>query len=166
MFCRTVSEENSAPCWNRMPQRPGVGGVEIDPEHLDAACDLGHQADDGARQHALAGAGRTDETEDLAALDVEIKPVENFRRAELHRDVADPDNGVGGRRRHRHIPIEAKKIAKTPSMTMTKKMPCTTAEVVCCPSDSALPSTASPSTQATMPITAAMTGALTRPTVK
>ena len=51
-------------------------------------------------------------------------------------------------------------------MTMTKKIPCTTEDVVCCPSDSALPSTASPSTQATMPITAAITGALMMPTVK
>jgi len=30
-----------------------------------------------------------------------------------------------------HIPIEAKKIANTPSMTMTKKIPFTTEEVVC-----------------------------------
>ena len=68
--------------------------------------------------------------------------------------------------RHRHIPIDAKKIANTPSMTMTKKIPCTTDDVVCWPSNSALPSTASPSTQATMPMTAAMTGALMMPTVK
>ena len=127
---------------------------------------LGHEADDGARQHRLAGAGRTDKAQNLAALHVEIEPVQNLGRAELHRDVANPDDGVGNFRRHRHIPIDAKKIANTPSMTMTKKIPCTTEEVVCWPSDSALPSTASPSTQATMPITAAITGALMMPTVK
>ena len=108
----------------------------------------------------------TDEAEDFAALDVEIEAVEHLGRAELHRDVANPDDGVGCFRRHRHIPIEAKKIANTPSITMTKKIPFTTDEVVCWPSDSALPCTASPSTQATMPITAAITGALMMPTVK
>src|SRR3981081_1059328 len=139
MFCRTVSEENSAPCWNRMPQRRstarpcasadtaplrGVSRVEIDAEHLDAAGDLWHQADDGAGQHRLAGAGRADEAQNLAAPHIEVEPVENARRAELHGDVADPDDGVGCRlQRHGHIPIEAKKIANTPSMTMTKKIP-------------------------------------------
>ena len=41
---RTVSEENSAPCWNRTPQRRSialplrvVGVVEVDAEHLDRA---------------------------------------------------------------------------------------------------------------------------------
>ena len=95
-----------------------------------------------------------------------LSPSSTLVRAELHRDVANPDDGVGRFGGHRHIPIEAKKIANTPSITMTKKMPFTTDEVVCCPSDSALPSTASPSTQATMPITAAITGALMMPTVK
>ena len=42
----------------------------------------------------------------------------------------------------------------------------TTDEVVCWPSDSALPCTCHPSTQATMPMTAAITGALIRPTMK
>ena len=60
--------------------------------------------------------------------------------AELHRDIANPDDRVGYFRRHRHIPIDAKKIANTPSMTITKKIPFTTEDVVCCPSDSALPS--------------------------
>src|SRR5581483_12185039 len=125
--------------------------------------------DDGARQHRLAGAGGTDEAEDLAAPDVEIESVQHARRAELHGDVANPDDGVGdGLRlqRHGHIPIAAKKMANTPSITMTKKMPFTTEAVVCWPSDSAEPCTARPSTQATMPITAAMTGALMIPTVK
>ncbi len=173
MFCRTVSEENSAPCWNRTPQRRSTPRrsavrrrVEIDAEHLDAAGDLGHEADDGARQHGFAGARRADEAQDLAALHVEIEPVEDPRLAELHGDVADPDDGVGDLAHHGHIPIDAKKMANTPSMTMTKKIPFTTDDVVCWPSDSALPCTASPSTQATMPITAAMTGALMMPTMK
>src|SRR5436305_1739632 len=166
MFCRTVSEENSAPCWNRIPPRRRARGIEIDAEHLNASRDLGHEADDGARQHRLAGTGWADEPQDLAALDIKIEPVEHARRAELHGDVANPDDGVSGSLRHHHIPIEAKKIANTPSMTMTKKIPFTTDAVVCCPSDSALPCTARPSTQAPIPITAAMTGALMMPTVK
>src|SRR4030081_715775 len=162
---RALLEQDAPAPFDPAPLR-GVGGVEIDPEHLDTPADLGDEADDGARQHRLARAGRTDEAEDFAPLHVEIEPVEDLGRAELHRDVADPDDGVLHFRRHRHIPIDAKKIANTPSITMTKKIPFTTEEVVCWPSDSALPCTASPSTQATMPITAAIAGALMMPTVK
>ena len=94
-------------------------------------------------------------------------PSSTLRRAELHGDVAHPDDGVGAfRRAMAHIPIAAKKMANTPSITMTKKIPFTTDDVVCWPSDSALPCTASPSTQATMPITSAMNGALIMPTMK
>jgi hypothetical protein len=63
--------------------------------------------------------------------DVEIESVENFCLAELHRDIAHPNDGVLCVRSHRHIPIEAKKIANTPSITMTKKIPFTTEDVVC-----------------------------------
>src|SRR5581483_717097 len=141
----------------------------IDAKHLDAAGHLRHQPDDGPRQNRLAGAGGANEAEYLAAPDVEIEPVEHAGIAELHSDVAHPDDRVGDRlwlQRHGHIPIAAKKMANTPSITMTKKMPFTTEAVVCWPSDSALPCTAKPSTQATMPITAAITGALMMPTVK
>src|SRR5258708_27441398 len=162
---RALLEQDTPATLDAAP-RGGIRGVEVDPEHLDASADLGHQSNDGARQHRLARAGRTDEAQDFAALHVEIEPVENLGATELHRDIANPDNGVLHFRRHRHIPIEAKKIANTPSMTMTKKIPFTTEEVVCCPSDSALPCTASPSTHATIPITAAITGALIMPTVK
>ena len=65
-----------------------------------------------------------------------------------------------------HIPIEAKKIANTPSRTMTRKIDFTTEVVVCRPSDSALPFTRRPSLQATTPMTSAMNGALTMPTSK
>ena len=173
MFCRTVSEENSAPCWNRMPQRRSTArrsallaasrstpNTSIRPETF------GHQPNDGARQHRFAGTRRTDKPQNLAALDVQIESVEHARLAELNRDVADPDDGIGWLNGHGHIPIDAKKIANTPSITMTKKIPFTTEAVVCWPSNSALPCTASPSTQATMPITAAITGALMMPTMK
>src|SRR2546429_834650 len=144
----------------------GTRRIEIDAEHLDVSTELGHETDDGARQHRFSGARRADEPKDFAALDVEVEPVEHPCLAELHGDVANPDDGVGNFARHGHIPIDAKKMANTPSITITKKIPFTTEDVVCWPSDSALPCTASPSTQATMPMTAAMTGALMIPTMK
>ena len=162
---RALLEQDSPATLDASPRR-GIRGVKVNPEDFDASADLGDQSNDGTRQHRLARAGRTDEAKDFAALHVEIEPVQNLGGAELHRDIANPDNGVLDFGRHRHIPIEAKKIANTPSITMTKKIPFTTEEVVCCPSDSALPCTASPSTHATIPITAAITGALMMPTVK
>src|SRR6202048_3374804 len=67
---------------------------------------------------------------------------------------------------HRHIPIDAKKIANSPSRTITRKIDFTTEVVVCLPRDSALPFTRKPSLQATMPITSAINGALIMPTSK
>src|SRR5262249_8148677 len=111
--------------------------------------------------------------------DVEVEAVEHARHAELHGDVANADDGVGnglrldglrsdGLRllRHDHIPIDAKKIANTPSITMTKKMPFTTEAVVCWPIDPGRPGRAGPSPRARRRITAAMTGALLMPTRK
>src|SRR3954454_11349016 len=65
-----------------------------------------------------------------------------------------------------HIPIEAKKTAKRPSSTITRKIDFTTDAVVCSPNDSALPLTSKPSAQATTPITSPMNGALIIPTLK
>src|SRR5262249_21521196 len=118
--------------------------AEIDAEHLDEAGALGHQADDGAHQHRLAGARGPDEAEDLAAQHVERKSVEPPRRAEVDREVAHPDDRVVAAVRHRHIPIAAKKIASTPSKKITRKIDLTTASVVLRPRDSALPFTSSP----------------------
>ena len=55
-------------------------------------------------------------------------------------------------------------MAKMPSKTITRKIDLTTELVVFSPSDSALPCTCKPSTQATIPITSAMNGALIIPT--
>ena len=146
MFCRTRQRrkqrallKQDAPSPLDAAPRRGIGGVQIDAEHFDAAADLGNQPDDGARQHRFAGAGRADEAENFAALDIEVEPVEDLGGAELHRDIAHPDDGVGGFDRHRHIPIDAKNIANTPSITITKNIPFTTDDVVCWPSNSALP---------------------------
>src|SRR5260370_42004646 len=107
------------------PSRGGVGCVEIDPEDLDAPADLGYEADDGTRQHRLARAGWTDEAQNFAPLHVDIEPNQNFGGAELHRDIANPDNGIGHFTRHRHRPLATKKTANTPSRPMAKKIPCT-----------------------------------------
>src|SRR5205814_1585900 len=128
--CRVRTSSSKSPAPIHAARCREVGGVEIDAEHFDAAGHFRHEADDGAGQHRFAGAGRADEAEDLAAPDVEVEPVEHARLAELHGDVADPDDGVGRRLQgHGHIPIAAKKMANTPSMTMTKKMPFTTDDV-------------------------------------
>ncbi len=75
MFCRTVSEENSAPCWNSTPHRRSTARRASgrrpcrDPRRGSrSSLPLGDQADDGAQQHRLAAAGAADEAEDLAAL--------------------------------------------------------------------------------------------------
>src|SRR5215469_2392896 len=85
--------------------------------------------------------------------------------AEADDEIADA-NGGELFLRHRHIPIDAKNTANSPSSTITRKIDFTTDVVVCRPSDSALPATRSPSLQATMPITSAMNGALMMPTSK
>src|SRR6476619_4559083 len=92
--------------------------------------------------------------------------IEHGLAAKADHEVADADRELLLRLLHRHIPIEAKKIAKRPSRTITRKIDFTTDVVVCRPSDSALPFTRNPSLQATIPITSAMNGALRMPTWK
>ena len=79
-FSATVSVENSAPFWNRMPQRRRMffasSSVAVDhvlAEHLDFARVGRLQADDRAQQHRLAGARAADHAEDLAAADGEVE---------------------------------------------------------------------------------------------
>ena len=79
MFCRTVSDENSAPCWNRMPHRPATSLRAAIPQSPPTARPItsmlppwrGIEPDDGAHQHRLAAAGSPDQAEDLALADVE-----------------------------------------------------------------------------------------------
>src|SRR5690606_13874885 len=83
--------------------------------------------------------------------------------------VAEPAGSIRALRsvssHHGQIPIVAKKMANTPSTTITMKIDFTTDIVVCRPSDSADPCTLSPSTQATSPTMSAMNRALTMPTI-
>src|SRR6185295_1094032 len=133
----------------------------------DAALARWNQTNDGSQQDRFAAARRTDQAEDLAAADVERKPVEHVFFPESNRQVAHRNCRGLRRFRHRtHIPIEAKKIANRPSRTMTRKIDFTTDVVVCNPNDSALPLTRNPSLHATAPMTSAMNGALMIPTSK
>ena len=89
--------EQDAPAPRAMAPRRRVALIEIDAHHLDrAALPLGHQADDGAHQHRLAAARSADETEDLAAPDVEIEMVEHDVAAEADHEVAHADRVMFG----------------------------------------------------------------------
>ena len=81
-FCRAVSDENSAPCWNRMPHRRSIGAELLlarfsrsVPKSFDAAAPPGQQADDRAHQHRLAAARAADHAQNFAPVDVERKPL-------------------------------------------------------------------------------------------
>ena len=77
------------------------------------------------------------------------------------------DDRVAGRSRWTfHQPISIKNSAATASSTITIKIDCTTLDVVCSPTDSALPLTLKPSRQPTAAIRKAKNGALTMPTRK
>src|SRR5271170_4797303 len=65
-------------------------------EELDAAAALGNKADDGAQQHRLAAAGRTDDAEDLAALEVEREVIEHGLLAETDHEIAGSDHHLVG----------------------------------------------------------------------
>mmetsp|Transcript_29380 Transcript_29380/g.57331 ORF Transcript_29380/g.57331 Transcript_29380/m.57331 type:complete len:217 (+) Transcript_29380:924-1574(+) len=78
---------------------------------------------------------------------------------------ADFDDGVTfWRVSHIHTPNCAKKIENNASSAITRKMPCTTLEVVRCPTLVELPFTWKACQQATTPITSAKNGAFTMPT--
>ena len=162
-FCFTVSEENSAPCWNSTPQRRSTSATRIGDRALSRSwpntsivpARLRHQAEDGARQHRLARAGGADEAEDLAAIDIEVEALHDQSVAEADLEVADADDRLALRRlpvglaglfgwvsdRHARPQylIAAKNMANRPSTTMTMKIDFTTEDVTCRPSDSAEP---------------------------
>src|ERR1700733_9509994 len=131
--------------------------------HLDFSALPGDEANDGSHQDRLATSGSADQTEDLASPNIERQAVDHDMCAETDHKLFDANRKLRGHFRHDHIPIDAKKIANSPSRTITRKIDFTTEVVVCLPSDSALPFTRKPSLQATMPMTSAMNGALIMP---
>src|SRR5205807_6234040 len=87
---RALLEQNAPAPLDRAPL-PAVEAAKIIPEHLDGACALGQQADDSAHQHRLARARAADETENLAAEDIERHMVEHGGRAEADDEIAHLD---------------------------------------------------------------------------
>ena len=101
MFCRTVRLENSAPSWNRTPQRSPIMsrscGLSLSrswPNTSIVPALLGDEPEDGARQHRLAGARGADEAQNLAAIEVEIEAVHDELIAEAHLEAAHADDGL------------------------------------------------------------------------
>ena len=130
-------------------------------EHGDLAR-VGHlKPDDRPHQHRLAGTRTADHAQDLARPHVEVQPVVDDLIAEAVAQAADPDDVV---RHPQFHPIQVKNTAKKASSTITRKMPCTTADVVRAPTCSASPSTCIPWKQPATAMIAPNTGALTSPT--
>src|SRR5487761_2284444 len=141
------------------------GSPDSGAQDLDLAASPRNEPDNGSHQYRPAAAGSTDQAEDLAPADVERQMVDPDLPAEADHQILDADRELRSRLLHRHIPIDAKNTANSPSSTITRKIDFTTDVVVCLPSDSALPFTRRPSLQATMPIANAMNGALMLPTL-
>ncbi len=119
----------------------GVGRVgHLGAEHPDRAGGGTDQADDGAQEDRLAGAGAADDAQYLAPVEVEIEVLVHDMGAELGPQVAHLDDRLA---RHQ-MPTSAKKIEKSASARMTMKIEITTEREVRRPRDSALPATAKP----------------------
>src|SRR5690242_8420054 len=142
--------------------------VQVFPEQPHAACVGAAQAQDRAQQHRLAAAGTAHDAEDLAAVDVEVEVLVHDLFAELAAQAAHLHQsfaGVGGRR-DGHQPISMKNSAAMASTMITRKIDCTTLDVVRSPTDCALPCTLKPSRQPITAIRNAKIGALASPSHK
>src|SRR5690606_14940066 len=117
--------------------------------HADGAGVRPLQADDGAQQHRLAAARTAHHAEDLAAEHIEVETVVHAvaiepvdQRAHLSQALARAIVGGAG-----HQPSSMKNIAAKASRNMTAKTDSTTLDVVCSPTDCALPPGLKPSRQ-------------------
>ena len=158
---RALLKQNAPAAFERAPLAFACFG-EIDAEHLDRTLAARQEPDDGAQQHRFARARSADDAKDLGGSHIEGKMVEHDLVAEADDEVAHLDDRS---LRHRHIPIEAKKIANRPSSTITRKIDWTTEAVVKTEGFGAALH-AEPSAQATTPMTSPMNGALIMPTLK
>ena len=136
-------------------------------EHGDVAL-IGHlQADDRSHQHRFAGARSAHHAENLAAPHIEIKVVVHDLILEAVAQPLHPDDEIVAFALLRHgqfHPIQVKNTAKKASRTITRKIACTTADVVLSPTCSASDSTSIPWKQPAIAMIAPNTGALTSPT--
>ncbi len=105
-----------------------------------------NEADDGAHQHRLAAAGRPHQTQGFRPRRTSsVEMVEHDLAAEADHKIAAREwrTSCG----HGIVTFRSRQrtSANRPSSTMTRKIDLTTEDVVCCPSDSALPFTRKPS---------------------
>ena len=112
-------------------QNPPVGlrGVAHDG---DLAGIVRGEANNGTHQHRFASAGGTDHAQNLAAIDIEIEPIEDEALSECHPDIAGGDDGLGRLVGiwHDQKLIDAKNMAKMPSTIITMNIDFTTDVVV------------------------------------
>src|SRR5690606_26550984 len=114
------------------------------------------------QQHRFARARATHHAENLAAADIQVKIFVHALPAEAVGQAADLDHRLC----RAHQPISMKNSAAMASSRITTKIDCTTLEVVCSPTDWALPLALKPSRQPITAIRKANSGALPRPTRK
>src|SRR5690554_544308 len=134
--------------------------LQVFAENPDATGIGPPQADDGAQQYRLAGARAAHHAENLSGVDIQVQIVVYGLFAEAIDQATYLYQWcllVG------HQFISMKNSAASASMRMTTKIDCTTLDVVCSPTDSALPLTLKPSMQPMMAIRNANNGALTMP---
>src|SRR5690606_21186719 len=141
---------------------PGRQLQQVFAEHPHAARIGPAQADDAAQQHGLARARAAHHAENLAATDIQVEVFMHALAAEAVGQATDFDHRIG----RIHQPISMKNSAAIASSRITTKIDCTTLEVVCSPTDCALPLALKPSRQPITAIRKANSGALPRPTRK
>src|SRR5699024_5281924 len=125
------------------------------------------QTEHGAQQHGFAHAGTTDHGEDFAAMKIQIQVFVHHVGAEAVAQVTYANHDVvvmpGLVRRRRHQPISVKNSATSASIAISRKIDCTTLDVVCSPTERVLPWTLKPSRQPIIAIRKPKKGALPIP---
>src|SRR5260221_3532113 len=123
------------------------------------------QPGEGFQQHRFARSRTARNAEDFAAHDVEVQLVVDHLPAEAVDDAARAEDRRGARfEAGAHSPSFSKRMEKSASSTITRKIDFSTARLVSRPTDSAEPFTRSPCMQPMAAMMSANTGAFTRPT--
>ena len=95
-------------------------------EDVDAARRRSIEADDRAQQHGLAGAGAADDTQNLAAPDIEVEAIMHRLRAKPRYQPAHPNHDIVLVSDHHQIFKIENRIENAASATMTTKIDSTT----------------------------------------
>ena len=110
-------------------------------EHFDTAFQRMDQPDDGAQQDRLAGARAADHAQHLAAIDIKIEVIVDDSVVKAVDQAPHLDDDVFFLLLRHQIPKTENMTEKAASITITRKMPSTTARVVSRPTLAALRST-------------------------